>query len=59
MKSPSNKQINTKEVREKQDELETFSFPHYPHPISIKAKNIEEATAEFHKIINNNKKAEE
>lgn len=54
MKSPANKQINTREIREKQDNAEhDFSFPHYPHPVSVKAKNITEATEKFNKIISN------
>lgn len=32
-----------------------FMFPHNPNPVTIRAKNIEEATEKFNKIISNKK----
>lgn len=33
---------------------QSFTFPHNPHPVVVKAKSIDEATQKFEEIINSN-----
>jgi len=53
-----NKQLNTKDKAKKDTPASgvveiPFSFPHFPNPITIMAKDIDEANEKFNKIINN------
>ncbi len=32
-------------------DVQTFTFPHYPHPIAVEAKDIHEAEEKFRAII--------
>lgn len=47
-----NKQIDTLGASESGEQ--TFTFPHTPHPIVVKAKNIKEAEEKFKLIIKTN-----
>ena len=55
MKSPVNKAMNVNDETGKAEEHD-FMFPHSPNPITIKAKDIHEATEKFNKIISQEKK---
>lgn len=54
MNSPTNKSMGIKKETGHSDEHD-FMFPHSPNPITVRAKNIEEATKKFEEIISNNK----
>lgn len=54
MNSPVNKKINVNKESGQAEEHD-FMFPHSPTPITVRAKNIEEATKKFEEIISNNK----
>jgi len=50
-----NKEIKTDKDTGKAEEHD-FMFPHFPAPITVRAKNIEEAQEKFKKIISNQEK---
>lgn len=46
------KQIKTADIAETKKGEQTFTFPHNPHPLVIKAKSIAEAQTKFEEITN-------
>jgi hypothetical protein len=54
----SDKQIKTEEAGASEKGEQSFTFPHGPQPVVIKAKNIVEATKKFEELTKPEKSSE-
>ena len=50
----SDKAMKTEEAENSENGEQSFTFPHTPQPVVIKAKNIAEATTKFEDFIKTN-----
>jgi len=50
----NDKEMKTEEAGKSENGEQSFTFPHGPQPVVIKAKNLVEATKKFEEIIKTN-----